>query len=45
LSFGLGIGPLGVWIAMGADFMVRGGLYLGRWISGRWKEKKVIEDG
>jgi Na+-driven multidrug efflux pump len=43
LTFVLGLGPLGVWIAMGADFMARGSFYLHRWLSGRWTEKKVID--
>jgi putative MATE family efflux protein len=45
LTFVFGIGPLGVWIAMGSDFVVRGACYLSRWLSGKWQEKKVIEDG
>jgi len=42
-SFTLGFGPLGVWLAMGADFVVRGTSYLTRWIRGKWQEKRVIE--
>jgi putative MATE family efflux protein len=42
ITFALGIGPLGVWIAMGLDFLVRGSLYLSRWKSGKWQEKNVI---
>jgi Na+-driven multidrug efflux pump len=42
LTYILGIGPLGVWLAMGGDFLVRGASYLIRWHSGRWQEKKVI---
>jgi putative MATE family efflux protein len=42
-SFTLGFGPLGVWIAMGADFFVRGIFYFTRWIRGKWQEKRVIE--
>ncbi|MDR1288232.1 MAG: MATE family efflux transporter [Treponema sp.] len=44
LSYALGIGPLGVWLAMGADFMSRGACYLRRWLKGTWQGKKVIED-
>jgi Na+-driven multidrug efflux pump len=33
---------LGVWIAMGADFFVRGISYYLRWIRGKWQEKRVI---
>jgi putative MATE family efflux protein len=41
-TFALGLGPLGVWLAMGADFFVRGVSYLQRWIRGKWQEKRVI---
>jgi putative MATE family efflux protein len=43
-TFVFGLGPLGVWLAMGADFMVRGGSFSLRWLSGKWKGKKVIAD-
>ncbi|MCL2380256.1 MAG: MATE family efflux transporter [Treponema sp.] len=43
LSFTFGIGPLGVWIAMAGDFLVRGICYLHRWRSGRWQRMKVID--
>jgi putative MATE family efflux protein len=43
LSFALGLGPLGVWLAMGGDFLCRGICYISRWRSGKWQEKKVIE--
>jgi putative MATE family efflux protein len=43
-TFVLGIGPLGVWLAMGADFVVRGTFYCSRWLGGRWQEKKVITE-
>jgi putative MATE family efflux protein len=42
LCFTFGIGPLGVWIAMGADFIGRGSFYLHRWVTGKWQEKRVI---
>jgi Na+-driven multidrug efflux pump len=42
LSYPIGVGPLGVWIAMGADFAGRGSFYLGRWLRGRWQTKTVI---
>jgi putative MATE family efflux protein len=42
-TFALGLGPLGVWLAMGCDFIGRGSFYLGRWLRGRWQEKRVIE--
>ena len=41
-TFALGLGPLGVWLAMGCDFIGRGSFYLGRWLRGRWQEKQVI---
>jgi putative MATE family efflux protein len=41
-SFTLKLGPLGVWLAMGADFVVRGTSYLLRWLSGKWQAKRVI---
>jgi putative MATE family efflux protein len=42
LSYPLGVGPLGVWIAMGADFISRGSFYFGRWCRNRWQTKTVI---
>ncbi|MCL1815197.1 MAG: MATE family efflux transporter [Treponema sp.] len=42
ITFTLGTGPLGVWIAMGLDFIVRSNCYLWRWKSGKWRDKKVI---
>jgi Na+-driven multidrug efflux pump len=44
LTFTLGVGPLGVWLAMGADFMARGASFTMRWRSGKWQEKRVIRD-
>jgi putative MATE family efflux protein len=44
LCFTFGIGPLGVWLAMGGDFICRGSFYLTRWLGGKWQEKKVIDD-
>jgi len=43
-TFTLGVGPLGVWLAMGADFFVRGSAFTLRWRSGKWQEKRVIRD-
>jgi putative MATE family efflux protein len=43
-SFVLGMGPLGVWIAMGCDFISRGTCYLTRWLGGKWEKKRVITD-
>jgi putative MATE family efflux protein len=45
LVYPLGLGPLGVWLAMGADFAVRGTCYLVRWVRGKWQTKRVIDDG
>ncbi|MDR1785493.1 MAG: MATE family efflux transporter [Spirochaetaceae bacterium] len=42
LTFVFGMGPVGVWLGMGLDFVCRGGFYLHRWRHGRWKEKRVI---
>ena len=44
LTFVFKIGPLGVWFAMGSDFIFRGSCYLTRWLGGRWQFKKVISD-
>ena len=41
-SFVFGLGPLGVWLSMGADFLVRGTFYYTRWVRGKWQEKQVI---
>jgi Na+-driven multidrug efflux pump len=42
LAFTLDLGPIGVWLAMAADFILRGILYFKRWIGGKWQNKKVI---
>jgi putative MATE family efflux protein len=42
LTFAFNAGPLGVWISMGLDFLVRGSLYLKRWRGGRWQKKQII---
>lgn len=41
---GFGFGVLGVWIAMFVDWFDRDLWYVGRFISGKWMEKKVLED-
>ena len=41
-TFALGLGPVGVWLAMGADFVVRGTSYYLRWTRGKWQGKEVI---
>ena len=47
LSYLLGIywgwGLVGIWIAMAADEILRGVLFIYRWYSGKWKEKRLIE--
>ena len=43
LTFTLGIGPIGVWFAMGGDFLFRGISYVLRWKSGRWQQMKVLD--
>ncbi|MDR2101996.1 MAG: MATE family efflux transporter [Treponema sp.] len=42
LTYSLGIGPLGVWLAMGVDFLFRGSFYFFRWRRGTWQNKRVI---
>lgn len=37
----LGYGLLGIWIAFACDEILRGTLYLIRWLSGRWKKKFI----
>jgi putative MATE family efflux protein len=43
-ALGLRLGTLGVWMAMGCDFLSRGTVYLLRWRGGRWQTKQVIKD-
>ncbi|MDR2767889.1 MAG: MATE family efflux transporter [Treponema sp.] len=42
ITYTLGAGPMGVWLAMGLDFIVRGGLNLWRWLGGGWQKMRVI---
>ncbi len=42
LGNGLHLGVKGVWIAMTVDWLVRGGFFLWRFRSGRWKNRKLI---
>jgi Na+-driven multidrug efflux pump len=44
LTFFFKLGPVGVWIAMGMDFVSRGSFYTVRWVRGKWKEKRVIKE-
>ncbi|MCL2319535.1 MAG: MATE family efflux transporter [Treponema sp.] len=43
LSLILKLGPIGVWFAMGGDFVFRGIFFIFRWKSGRWQKIKVID--
>ena len=38
-----GWGLVGIWIAMAIDEILRGVLFIYRWQSGKWKEKRLIE--
>lgn len=38
-----GWGLVGIWIAMAADEILRGVLFIYRWYSEKWKEKRLIE--
>jgi len=42
MAFPLGLGPMAVTIAMGADFLFRGIFFTWRWKNGRWMGKRVI---
>ena len=41
-SWGLGLGLMGVWLAMVADWVVRSGFFLVRYWRGKWKHIQVI---
>jgi putative MATE family efflux protein len=45
LAYPLGMGPSGVWIAMTADWCVRGAFYAWRWRRGRWENKNALIEG
>ena len=42
LGMGLGMGLLGVWMAMFADWIVRGAVFLVHFLRGKWKNHHVI---
>jgi putative MATE family efflux protein len=42
LCYVVKIGPIGVWLAMGGDFIGRGVSYILRWRGGKWQDKQVI---
>ena len=35
---------MGIWVAMAADEIVRAIIFVFRWQSGKWKNKKLIKD-
>jgi len=41
-AWGLGLGLLGVWLAMFCDWVVRASVFLTRFLRGKWKEHHVI---
>lgn len=41
-AWGLGMGLLGVWIAMFCDWVVRSSIFLTRFLRGKWKNHQVI---
>jgi putative MATE family efflux protein len=42
LCYVVKIGPIGVWLAMGGDFLGRSVSYILRWRSGKWRNMRVI---
>lgn len=42
LSVWLGFGVLGIWIGVGADWMIRAIFFTARYVSGRWKNRQII---
>jgi putative MATE family efflux protein len=42
LVYVIKLGPAGVWLAMGCDFISRGTAYSIRWYGGKWIGKKII---
>lgn len=42
LAGGLGIGAIGVWLAMAVDWLFRAVVFGFRWLGGKWKLKKVV---
>ena len=41
-ALSLGLGALGIWLAMPCDWAVRAVVFSLRWLSGRWKGRSVI---
>jgi putative MATE family efflux protein len=44
IAYALHVGVMGIWIAMIADWIVRGACYTRRWMRGKWQTMKVLED-
>lgn len=44
LAYPLGLGPVGVWYAMIADWALRAACYTWRWFRGRWQTKRVLPE-
>lgn len=44
LGIHLGWGLVGIWVAMAADEIMRAIIFVFRWQSGKWKNKKLIKD-
>lgn len=42
LGIGFHLGAIGIWLAMGIDWIVRSGVYSVRFRSGRWKSFRVV---
>jgi len=42
MAYTIGLGPVAVYMAMGADFLFRGIFFAKRWFSNKWIENKVI---
>ena len=42
LALGLGMGLMGVWIAMVIDWIARVAAFIARWARGRWRTLRVI---
>ncbi len=42
-SWGLGLGLLGVWLAMIGDWVVRAAFFIPRYLRGSWKKRRVIQ--
>jgi putative MATE family efflux protein len=43
-AYPLGLGVMGVWYSMAADFCLRAFCFSGRWLRGAWQTRRVIKD-